>query len=359
MSAGAALLAWFDRHRRILPWRSTQSSGARPEAYRVWVSEIMLQQTRVETVIPYYERFLERYPTVETLATADLADLLAAWSGLGYYRRARQMHAAAAEIVRRGAFPHTLEGLRELPGIGEYTAAAIGSIAFGIEVAVLDGNVERVISRYLALAGDPKAKLIRRQLLAAASALLDPRRPGDSNQALMELGATLCIPRRPKCLLCPLSPDCRATAEGDPHGYPSPRKRRAPVRVRRMLAWVEGPAGVLLFRRPEESQLLAGTWELPWFDRTTPAQPQAPAKVLAAKYGGQWTIGPAITKIRHAITHRNIEAEIHRCQLTSVDTVAEGPEAGWYQPSAITDLATSSLVDKAVAAVAGSNDRRS
>ncbi len=352
MSAGEALLVWFDRHRRELPWRVVQDGAERPDGYRVWVSEIMLQQTRVETVIPYYDRFLARYPTVGALAAADVEDLLAVWSGLGYYRRARQMHAAAAEIVRRGAFPNTLEGLRELPGIGEYTAAAIGSIAFGIEVAVLDGNVERVIARYLALAGDPKAKAIRRQLAAAAGELLDARRPGDSNQALMELGATLCIPRRPKCLLCPLALDCRARAEGDPSRYPPPRKRRAQVRLRRMLAWVESPEGILLFRRPEDSPLLAGTWELPGFDRAAPDPPQEPAQVLAAKYGGQWTIGPKIAKIRHAITHRNIEAEIHRGQVTFAgDTVAEGPEAGWFHPPEIGELATSSLVDKAVAKV--------
>ncbi len=292
----------------------------------------MLQQTRVETVVPYYERFLERYPTVEVLAGAELEDLLASWSGLGYYRRARQMHAAAARIVRRGSFPDTLEGLRELPGIGEYTAAAIGSIAFGIAVAVLDGNVERVLSRYLALPGDPKAKPIRRQLVAAATGLLDGERPGDSNQALMELGATLCTPRRPKCLLCPLSSDCRALAEGDPERYPPPRKRRPVVRVRLVLAWVEGPQGLLLFRRPEDSKLLAGTWELPWVEGIGGAQPQEPSRGLATKYGGRWTLNDAIATVRHGITHRAIEAEVRRGTLDSTGTFAASAQAGWFQP---------------------------
>ena len=208
------LLQWYDSQRRDLPWRAAKDQSADP--YAVWISEIMLQQTQVQTVIPYFEAFLAKYPDVESLAATSLDEVLASWSGLGYYRRARQMHRAAGEIVALGGFPTSAAGLRELPGIGEYTAAAIASIAFGEVVPVLDGNVERVLSRCLAQAEDPKRSRPRRRLRQAAAELLDPRRPGDGNQALMELGATVCRPTSPNCPVCPLAPDCRAHAEGDP-----------------------------------------------------------------------------------------------------------------------------------------------
>src|SRR3954447_16114758 len=261
MRQAEALLTWFDQHRRDLPWRRTS------DPYKIWLSEVMLQQTRVETVLPFYNRFLERFPTVEDLARAEVEEVLALWSGLGYYRRARQLHAAAREIAAAGAFPSTLEGLLALPGIGAYTTAAVASIAFGVAAPVMDGNVERVLSRCLALDADPHASAGRRQLLAAAAELLDPLRPGDSNQALMELGATLCSPRNPKCLLCPLRSGCRAAAEGDPERYPVPKTKREPERHRLLVAVVEEASGVLLFRRPDDSTLLAGTWELPWMTR--------------------------------------------------------------------------------------------
>src|SRR5580700_687072 len=171
------LLSWYGKHRRDLPWRRTQ------DPYRIWVSEVMLQQTRVEAVLPYYDRFLGRFPSVDALALAPLDEVLALWSGLGYYRRARQLHAAARRIVDAGEFPRTIERLLELPGVGAYTAAAVASIAFGAAVPVLDGNVERVMARQLALAQDPKRAASRARLLDAAAALLDPARPGDSNQA--------------------------------------------------------------------------------------------------------------------------------------------------------------------------------
>jgi A/G-specific adenine glycosylase len=359
MRAGEALLAWYERHRRDLPWRSAAESAEGPDPYRVWLSEIMLQQTRVETVIPYYERFLTRFPTVAALAAAPVEEVLARWSGLGYYRRARQLHAAAGQIVERGGFPRTPEALRQLPGIGDYTAAAVASIAFGVAVPVMDGNVERVTSRYLALAGDPKKRAVRSRLIAAAAGLLDDRRPGDSNQALMELGATLCSPQRPKCLLCPLADDCRAARAGEPERYPTPRKRRPVERVDRLLAWVEDERGVLLFRRPDDSTLLAGTWELPWIDRPAPvltaagdgAASRADEAALARRYGGRWTLAAALGSVRHGITHRAIVAEIRRCRVTSDEVVAEGPEAGWFVLGRVAELATSSLVDKAVAAV--------
>jgi A/G-specific adenine glycosylase len=347
MRRADSLLAWFDRHRRDLPWRRSS------DPYAIWLSEVMLQQTRVETVLPFYHRFLERFPTVEALAGAELPEVLAHWSGLGYYRRARQLHAAAREIAAAGAFPATLEGLLALPGIGAYTAAAVASIAFGVAAPVMDGNVERVLSRCLALDADPRASGGRRQLMAAAAELLDPLRPGDSNQALMELGATLCSPRNPKCLLCPLRSGCRAAAEGDPERYPVPKAKRASERLRLLVAVVEDASGVLLFRRPEGSALLAGTWELPWvtLERDGVAEEGDPHSALAGRYGGAWTLGPRSAGVRHGITYRDLEVDVHRAELAWGGEVRDGMAAGFFDPEGRAALPLSSLVGKVLAAL--------
>lgn len=343
------LLAWFDLHRRDLPWRRTR------DPYAIWLSEVMLQQTRVETALPFYNRFLEKFPTVEDLARAGVEEVLALWSGLGYYRRARQLHAAARRIAELGAFPSTLEGLLALPGVGAYTAAAVASIAFGVATPVMDGNVERVLCRCLALEEDPKSGSARRQLLAAAEGLLDPARPGDSNQALMELGATLCSPRRPKCLLCPLRPGCRAAREGDPERYPVARAKREGERRRLLVAVVEREGSVLLFRRPEDSVLLAGTWELPWVTVEIDGVPQAntPEAALAARYGGTWSLGPRAAGVRHGITYRDLEVDVHRAELSWRGEVGEGMAAGWFDAAGRSGLPLSSLVGKVLGALEG------
>ncbi len=347
----AALLAWFDRHRRDLPWRRTR------DPYRIWLSEVMLQQTRVEVALPFYERFLSRLPTVGDLAAASIDDVLALWSGLGYYRRARQLHAAARAVVARGGFPADAAGWRELPGVGAYTAAAVASIAFGEAVPVMDGNVERVVSRLLAAPEDPHGAAARRRLVAAAAELLDPVRAGDSNQALMELGATLCTPRRPRCLLCPLRDACRALAEGDPERYPTARPRRQRERLRVVAAVVEHAAGgdgsreILLIRRPEGSAVLAGTWEVPWVEA---AGGRSAARGLAARYGGVWTLGPLLARVRHSITFRDVEVAVHRAELAGDPRdgeVAEGAEAGWFDGAGRAALPLSSLVGKVLGAL--------
>ena len=303
----------------------------------------MLQQTRVEAVIPFYERFLDRFPTVERLAAASLDDVLALWSGLGYYRRARQLHAAAQRIASgdRG-FPRTPDELRALPGIGEYTAAAVASQAFGLPTPVLDGNVERVLARWLGMSEDPKSSAARRRLLAAAGGLLDRERPGDSNQALMELGATLCTPRRPKCLLCPISGGCQAAAEGNPERYPAARARRQAERKMWLVAVVEDGGGVLLFRRPDDSEILAGTWELPWVD----GEAGEPALAFTARYGGSWRVGPQVARVRHGITFRDIEVAVHRAEVAAAGEMREGREAGWFDDAGRAGLPLSSLVGK-------------
>jgi A/G-specific adenine glycosylase len=250
-----ALLRWYDVHRRDLPWRKTC------DPYRIWISEVMLQQTRVAAVLEHYRNFLERFPTVQALAAASLDSVLAAWSGLGYYRRARMLHECAHQIVEQhgGNFPQTSAALLDLPGIGPYTAAAIASIAFSEPVAVVDGNVERVLQR---LAGKT---LNRRQTWQEAQTLLDTTRPGDFNQAMMELGATVCLPREPHCLACPVSRSCATRGEI--------RRTRPPIQQQKReiwcaLDWNTGNAGqrpgkIRMVRRPEESSLMPGMWELP------------------------------------------------------------------------------------------------
>ncbi len=367
------LLSWFDRHRRDLPWRRTR------DPYRIWVSEVMLQQTRVEAVLPYYERFLARFPSVDDLSSAPIDDVLALWSGLGYYRRARQLHAAARRIADAGQFPRTPDGLLELPGVGSYTAAAVASIAFGLNVPVLDGNVERVLARRLALAEDPKRGSSRALLMAAAAALLDPSRPGDGNQALMELGATLCLPRQPRCELCPLRPGCVAAGEGRPEMYPPPRRRRR-TEIRHLLVAVvasrENPDRVLLFRgSPQLPQaapgtapspgLPAGAWELPWLElQDEPASPprvrraasaapnDASGRGLSEKYGGDWRLGPVLAAVRHGITYRDLRVIIHGAELLSAgaDEVREGVDSGWFDGGERAALPMSSLVGKVLLA---------
>lgn len=251
------LLAWFRASRRDLPWRRTS------DPYRIWVSEIMLQQTRVTAVIPFYERFLARFPDVEALAAAPESDLLSLWAGLGYYYRARNMQRAARQIVEDGAFPPTFAGIRALPGVGDYTAAAISSISFGLPHAVVDGNVLRVLSRVLNDASDIATLQGKRVFARAADELLNRAHPGDYNQALMELGATVCLPRKPQCLACPLSELCRARAAGAADQLPVKTKGRKPVSQERTLFWIARGDDLLVWQRPPQSKLMPGFWELP------------------------------------------------------------------------------------------------
>ena len=316
------LLRWYDRHRRDLPWRRHR------DPYAIWVSEIMLQQTRVETGRPYFERFLRRFPGIEDLAAAEQEEVLALWSGLGYYRRARDLHRAAREIVTTGGVvPRCARELQQLPGIGRYTAAAIASIAFGEVVPAVDGNIARVVTRFRGISGDPTRGKTKRKIEATAHDLLDHDRPGDSNQALMELGATLCRPREPRCGACPLESDCVASRTGSPEAFPTPRRRPEPVRVERQVAVVRNRNRVLLARRDEASRLLAGLWELPWVDRIDGRRPEG---LLAERYGGSWSGIESIGAVRHTITNRSFRIEIVAASLHESATIAEGPGVGWF-----------------------------
>jgi A/G-specific adenine glycosylase len=249
MPEAAPLLAWYDRHARVLPWR--ERPGHRADPYRVWLSEIMLQQTTVKAVAPYYARFLAQWPTVDALARADLEDVLRGWAGLGYYARARNLHACAKAVSEqhKGVFPDDIDALRALPGIGDYTAAAIAAIAFDRPAVPVDGNVERVVARLFAVEDElPAAKPVVKRL---AASLLPAGRSGDFAQAMMDLGATICSPKRPACALCPWNVACIAKGRGDQEAFP----RKAPKRegrLRRGAAFValRSDATVLLRRRP-------------------------------------------------------------------------------------------------------------
>ena len=274
-----ALLRWFSTQQRDLPWRRTR------DPYAIWVSEIMLQQTRVAAVIPFYKRFLKRFPNFRTLAQAPESDLLACWSGLGYYYRARNLQKAAVRMQEAGGFPTGYEGIRELPGIGDYTAAAISSISFDIPRAVLDGNVFRVLSRIFADATNIASVTGKRHFSAIAQGLLDPANPGTFNQAVMELGATVCLPKNPQCLVCPVTEWCRARQLGTQSSLPVKIVPRKSVQEQRILFWIERGGHVLGWQRPPTSRLMPGFWELP--ERT-----QLPNAELVQKLGS----------FRHGIT---------------------------------------------------------
>lgn len=337
------LLAWYDKVKRPLPWRVDR------DPYRIWVSEIMLQQTRVETAIPYYRRFLEAFPDLEALALAGEEEVLAHWSGLGYYRRARALWRAARIAFDEGGLPTTLEGWRRLPGIGAYTAAAIMSIAHGARVAALDGNLERVLSRLDEIETDPKTAAGRRLLDQAAQRWLDPERPGESNQALMELGAALCRPRSPLCLECPVSDCCGALAANRQEEFPMRRAKRAVVRRALIVVLVRKGRDFLLFRRSADSTILGGSWELPWIE----ADEKAPERSLAGRYGGGWSLGADLGAVRHSITHRVLSVSIRAGVHSAPASVAEGREARWTDLEGLDRLPHSSLVRKAVVKALG------
>ncbi len=320
-----ALLAWYDAHRRAMPWRE------HPEPWRVWVSEVMLQQTQVTAVIPFFDRFLARFPSPESLAAATDEEALTLWSGLGYYRRARHLRAAARRVVEAGGIPRSAAELARLPGIGAYTAAAIASIAFGEVVPVLDGNVVRVMARRLGESGEPTRAAVRRRLLAGAARLLDPRRPGDGNQALMELGATLCAPRAPRCESCPLAGGCRAREEGRTEAYPRARAKAAPRRVRLTVAVVRRRDQLLLVRRPDDAAQLAGLWELP----SVRASGRAIAeRQLGERWGGTWRLGAVVARLEHAITRHRYLLTARQATWTPEGISECGGKSAWITPDA-------------------------
>jgi len=352
----APLLSWYDQHKRDLPWRHTR------DPYAIWISEAMLQQTRVETVIPYWNRFLEAFPSVQALAAADIDDVYAVWTGLGYYSRARNLKHAAETIVAEhgGALPDTAEELETLKGIGRYTAGAVASIAFEREAPLVDGNVIRVFARLLGIREDSAAKAVVDRLWDEAATLVVGERPGDLNQALMELGATLCTPRNPSCLICPVREACDAAAVGDAESLPVKKKKTKQTKMRAVAAWLERDGKILVVRRPEEG-LMAGLWELPGGELEAKDEAkECVAEVVQAAVGLEILDAKGIGAIEHLFTHRKLTLEVFRARLAPGGRVRRSGYVAhkWVAPGAALDLAHAGPMRKAMALL-GATDERS
>ena len=355
----AALLRWYDKTARVLPWRE---SG---DPYHIWVSEIMLQQTRVETVIPYYERFIQRFPDTHTLAAASQDDVMQHWSGLGYYRRARMLHAGVREVVERygGRVPEDADARRSLPGVGRYTAGAIGSIAFGKAEAVVDGNVARVLSRLHGIETPLGRAVTDRALWARAQELVDGPRPGDLNQALMELGARVCAPRSAACERCPVRRGCNARITDRVAQLPVPRKRRAPKRVD-MVAVVATCRGRVALVRPVEAPpgdraerrradplrgLFGGLFGLP----TTTGHGRSRARAALAGAGVKARLArDPIGVLEHVLTHRRLHVELWTA------TAAKSESARLLELGSLDTVGTSTLTIRCVTRAAGRAQRQ-
>jgi A/G-specific adenine glycosylase len=314
-----ALLDWFETCKRDLPWRRTK------DPYAIWISEVMLQQTRVSAVIPFYERFLQRFPDFHALAAAPEPDLLASWAGLGYYYRARNLQKAARAMRERGFFPSTYKDLKALPGVGDYTSAAVASIAFDLPHAALDGNVLRVLSRIFADPIDIVSLAGRQHFCGLAESILARQQPGTFNQAMMELGATICLPKNPQCLVCPVLHFCKARQTGQQSEYPVKPGRERIQEEERILFWIERDDKILAWQRPVEARLMPGFWELP-------ERAQLPTAVAGTRIG----------EFRHGITFHRYRFEV--CEATITDP---GGECRWLELGAIAPLPVSTVFRKA------------
>ncbi len=343
----ARLLAWYDAHARDLPWRT--APGEAPDPYRVWLSEVMLQQTRVETVKPYFARWLDRFPTLEVLAEAPLDEVLKAWEGLGYYSRARNFHRAVREVAgsRAGEIPADPESFRALPGVGRYTAGAVMSIAFGREEPIVDGNVRRVFARWT---DDPEPR--EAELWRLAEALVPGERPGDLNQALMELGATVCTPRSPRCGECPVRAHCAAFAAGTQERRPLPKKAKPVPHEHTAVAVVERAGRFLLARRPLDARL-GGMWEFPGTLRARGERDGAAAeRAVREGLGLSVRAGNLVGVVDHGFTHVRVSYHAVRCSFLSGEERLLAYDArAWTTPEEMERLALP-LAQRKIAALA-------
>jgi A/G-specific adenine glycosylase len=337
MTTLAPLLPWYDASRRDLPWRRTR------DPYAVWVSEMMLQQTQVATVLGYYDRWMRRFPTIRDLAGAAEHDVLHAWQGLGYYSRARNLWRGAKAVVSEhgGKMPATAASLRSLPGIGPYSAGAIASIAFGERAALVDGNVVRVLCRLFGLGGDPSRNPLKAELWKLAERLVPPDRPGDFNQALMELGATVCTPRAPRCNACPVRKGCVAHRDGSAERLPELPERTESVAVARAAAVLERRGRVLCVRVAESASRWAGMWQFPNTDVARgEASTDAAARAIREATGLSAAPAERLLTVRHSVTHHRITLEVFRCSAPR--GTARAVDCGavdWVAPSALDELA--------------------
>ena len=331
------LLTWFDQHgRHDLPWQQDITP------YRVWVSEIMLQQTQVTTVIPYYQRFMGRFPNVQALAEAPQDDVLHHWTGLGYYARARNLHRAAQQVVAEhsGEFPDSVEQLSALPGIGRSTAGAIRSIAFGKRGVILDGNVKRVLTRYRAIAGYPGTTAVANQLWELAEQLTPKQRVAHYTQAIMDLGATLCTRSKPACLLCPMSGDCQGYASSDPTQFPHRKpKKEKPVRETCFLILQDNDGNVLLEKRPP-SGIWGGLWGFPECDTT------ADIDTVCQRYHCQPIEWDASEPSRHTFSHYHLDYTPVQVRVSTQGQVMAAERLVWYNPATELTLGTAAPIAK-------------
>lgn len=339
----AALLAWYAQARRDLPWRRTR------DPYRIWLSETMLQQTRVETVIPYYERFIARFPDAASLADADEQEVLKLWEGLGYYSRARNLQRAAVSIAREhgGALPRDPEALAALPGIGRYTLGAIRSIAFDEPAPLVDGNVRRVFARWLAQPAPAE-----RELWHVAGELVPGERPGDLNQALMELGATVCTPRRPDCPGCPVRELCAAAATDRPERFPAPRARPAPRQIRAVAGALARSGRWFLIRQPSRG-LLGGLWALP-----SAQSERELASSVAERTGLEIRPGRELGQVRHVFTHRDLRLRVISLEARGRTRRDASDQLRWCSPAELDELPLSRLMQKVFALLGGDPSAR-
>lgn len=348
------LLKWYDANARDLPWRRTR------DPYSIWISETMLQQTRVDTVIPYYHRFLERFPDVASLASAELESVYALWTGLGYYSRARNLRSAAQSVMENfgGELPRRADALRELEGIGRYTAGALASIAFDREEPVVDGNVIRVLARFLGIREDVGESAVVNRFWSLAGALVAGPRPGDLNQALMELGATVCTPRSPLCEDCPLARRCSAREAGDAAQLPRKKKRAAVRRVEAAVAWIERRGHALAVRRPEGG-LLGGLWELPGGELHAGEAPvDGLRRCLAEGVGLALGDAEPAGSIEHLFSHRRLRLHVFRGLEATGRVRRQGfAEHRWLSPSALAALPQGGPTRKALAMLGKSDPR--
>jgi A/G-specific adenine glycosylase len=340
------LLVWFAENARELPWRRDRTP------YRVWVAEVMLQQTQVNTVVSYYQRFLSQFPTVQALAGAPLEDVLKVWEGLGYYARARHLHAAARQIMaaRDGRLPDTFETLLALPGVGRYTAGAVASIVFGQQVAAVDGNVRRVLCRVFGIWEDVSRSAVQRRLEVLATSLLPPARAGLFNEALMELGATICTPRAPRCGDCPLDTFCLALAGGEPEALPVRRSRKRVPHYDVAAAVTVHADGRLLVAQRNADDMLGGLWEFPGGRREgDETLPQCLVREMQEELGVEVAVGESLTVVKHAYTHFHITLTAFLCRLIAGEPRCLDCAAfRWVSPGELDGLPMS-VVDRKVA----------